>query len=96
MDFFDVINTRRSIRSFKPDPIPGHLLDRVLDAARVAPSGSNHQPTRLIVIKTYLNIPEDVQVVALTPIGYPSGKSFSEITNRMPLEQVVCEETWRF
>ena len=51
MDFFNVITTRRSIRSYKPDPIPDQILNRVLDAARVAPSGSNRQPTRLIVIK---------------------------------------------
>jgi len=50
MEFWEVIRTRRSVRSFKPDPIPEEKLRTVLDAARLAPSGSNRQPTRFIVI----------------------------------------------
>ncbi|MEM3590283.1 MAG: nitroreductase family protein, partial [Candidatus Bathyarchaeia archaeon] len=41
MDFYEVVRTRRSVRSFKPDPIPEAVIKRVLDAARIAPSGSN-------------------------------------------------------
>lgn len=37
VDFYEVIQTRRSIRSFKKDPIPRKILDRVLEAAHVAP-----------------------------------------------------------
>jgi len=51
MDFHEVIRTRRSIRSYKPDPIPEETLNRVLDAARIAPSGSNRQPWKFIVVK---------------------------------------------
>jgi nitroreductase len=51
MDFYEVIKTRRSIRSFSASPIPDGVLRRVLDAARVAPSGSNRQPWRFIVIR---------------------------------------------
>jgi nitroreductase len=51
LEFYDVIRTRRSIRSFKPDPISDEVLKRVLDAARIAPSGSNRQPTKLILIR---------------------------------------------
>jgi nitroreductase len=50
MDFYDVIGTRRSIRSYKPDPIPLQVLERVLEAARRSPSASNKQPWRLIVV----------------------------------------------
>jgi len=53
LDFYDVIRTRRSVRSFKNDPIPEKVLNRVLDAARVAPSGSNRQPWKFIVVKDY-------------------------------------------
>ena len=41
MEFYDVIKTRRSVRGYRSDPIPDDVLDRVLDAARMAPSGSN-------------------------------------------------------
>ena len=51
MEFYDVIKTRRSVRAYKPDPIVDDALGRVLDAARIAPSGSNRQPTRLILVK---------------------------------------------
>jgi len=51
MEFYEVIRTRRSVRSYRPDPIPDDVLRRVLEAARIAPSGSNRQPWRFIVVK---------------------------------------------
>ena len=51
MDFYEVIRTRRSVRSYKPDPIPKDVLRRVLEAARIAPSGSNRQPWRFIIVE---------------------------------------------
>jgi len=51
MDFYEVIKTRRSVRKFKSTTVPDVVLKRVLEAARIAPSGSNRQPWRFIVIK---------------------------------------------
>lgn len=51
LDFYEVIRTRRSMRSYKPDPVPDDVLRKVLDAARIAPSGSNRQPWKFIVIR---------------------------------------------
>lgn len=51
MDFYDVVRTRRSVRSFKKNPIPEEVLSRVLEAARVAPSGSNRQPWKFILVR---------------------------------------------
>jgi nitroreductase len=45
------IADRRSIRKFRPDPIPEELLNELLDAARLAPSGSNSQPWRFKIVK---------------------------------------------
>jgi nitroreductase len=50
MDFYDVIGTRRSIRSYKSDPIPLPVLERILEATRRSPSASNKQPWRLVVV----------------------------------------------
>lgn len=50
MDFNEVIRTRRSVRTFKKDPIPQDVLNRVLNAVRISPSGSNRQPWRFILI----------------------------------------------
>ena len=51
MDVFDVINTQRAIRSFRPDPVPDELIHRVLDAAIRAPSGGNLQPWTFLVLR---------------------------------------------
>ncbi|HUL23692.1 MAG TPA: nitroreductase family protein, partial [Thermodesulfobacteriota bacterium] len=45
------IRTRRTIRRFKPDPINDENLRTILDAGRWAPSFSNLQPWRFIVIR---------------------------------------------
>lgn len=51
-DFFEAVETRRSIRSFLPDPVPAEVLDRCLDAALRAPSSSNLQPWRFLVLRS--------------------------------------------
>ncbi|MEM3578848.1 MAG: nitroreductase family protein [Candidatus Bathyarchaeia archaeon] len=51
MDLFEVIEKRRSIRKFKPDPIPKENLKKILEAGRLAPSGGNRQPWRFIVVR---------------------------------------------
>lgn len=50
--FYDVVESRRSIRSFLSEPVPDDVLDRCLDAARKAPSSSNLQPWRFVVVKS--------------------------------------------
>lgn len=50
MDVFEVIQKRRSVRSYEPAPIPVEKLKRVLEAARLAPSAGNVQPWRFIVV----------------------------------------------
>ncbi|HOK56061.1 MAG TPA: nitroreductase family protein [bacterium] len=51
MEFYEVIKTRRSVRNYKKDSIPDDVLKRVLNAARIAPSGNNRQPWKFIIIK---------------------------------------------
>lgn len=46
----EAINQRRSIRSFHSDPVPDDAILEILEAARLAPSGSNRQPWRFIVV----------------------------------------------
>lgn len=47
----DAIERRRSIRRFKPDPVPDEYITALLDAARLAPSGCNAQPWRFRIVK---------------------------------------------
>ena len=51
MDVSEAIRTRRSIRRFKPDPIPEEKIKLLLESARLAPSGTNTQPWRFIVVR---------------------------------------------
>lgn len=46
----DAIEKRRSIRKFKPTPIPSECLTELLNAARMAPSGCNSQPWRFKIV----------------------------------------------
>lgn len=50
MEFMEVIRQRRSIRKFKPDPVPQAEIDYVLEAARLAPSWANTQCWKFIVV----------------------------------------------
>jgi nitroreductase len=51
MEVFETIKTRRSIRAYKPEPISDESLNKVLEAARIAPSASNRQEYKFIVVK---------------------------------------------
>ena len=51
MDFMEVVKTRRSIRRYKPDPVPDEILTQILETARIAPSAGHHQPWHFIVVK---------------------------------------------
>ena len=169
MDLYEALEERRSIRSYKSDPIPEEILTRVLDAFRIAPSAANRQPWRMIVVrdqekrerlvsacsnqqflgeapcvmvacgtsncgriggyttsmmvdvsiaftqmilaahaeglgtcwlgafdenavKEILNIPEEVRVVAVTPLGYPTVKGFDR--GRKTLSEIACYDQY--
>lgn len=51
MDFFKVVRDRRSVRSFEDRPVPRRTIESCLNAARLAPSGTNAQPWRFMVIR---------------------------------------------
>jgi len=51
-DILDVITSRKSIRRFKPDPVSDEMIDKILEAARWAPTGENYQPWRFVVVKS--------------------------------------------
>jgi len=49
----EVIRTTRSLRRFRPDPIPDEVLRELLEAATCAPSGGNSQSWRFVVIRDH-------------------------------------------
>ena len=50
MNVADAVATRRSVRAFLDRPVPLETLRRVLDEARMAPSGCNYQPWEAVVL----------------------------------------------
>ena len=58
MDTYECIRTRRTIREFKPDPVPDEIVYKLLQAARWAPSSSNTQPWHFVVVQARETIAE--------------------------------------
>ena len=52
MEVFEAIRARRSVRSYRPDPVPDEVLTKLLESARMAPSAGNFQPWRFIVVRS--------------------------------------------
>lgn len=50
MDIAEAVASRRSVRAFTADPVPLEVISRVLDRARMAPSGCNFQPWEATVL----------------------------------------------
>ena len=166
VNFLDLAKKRRSIRKYRPNPIPPEDMEYVLEAGRLAPSWGNRQCWKYIVvtdpekrravssrdwvasapaiivgcadpelsgtrfdqryylldmgismehiilaaaekdlgtcwiggqydepsIKEALGIPEDIRVVALTPIGYPAETPGPK--DRKPLDEIVSYDEW--
>lgn len=50
MSLYELILSRRSIRQFKPEPVSRSILEKLINAARLAPSGANLQPLEFVVV----------------------------------------------
>jgi nitroreductase len=83
MDILETIKGRRSIRKYKPDPIPDEMLGAVLEAVRWSPSWANTQCWEVIVIRE----PEiKAKVAESLPPGNPALSSLREA----PVLLVLC------
>jgi len=47
----NLLKSRRSIRRYRPDPVPDEMIEQLLEAGRWAPSASNRQPWDFIVVR---------------------------------------------
>jgi nitroreductase len=79
MDMLEAIVSRRSIRAFKPDPVPELLLDQIWEAARWAPSAGNLQ-AREFVLVTDLSVKRTLCDAALN----------QRFIEEAPVDIVVC------
>ena len=60
-DFLTLAADRYSVRSFQPTHLPQEIIDKLLEAAKLAPTGCNNQPQRILVLNT------DTAMEALKP-----------------------------
>lgn len=79
MELFDAVMTRRSIRNFQDKPVSEDLIDKILEAAMLAPSAGNQQPWHFIIVKDRELLE---QVVTFHPYAKMLGKA--------PVAIVVC------
>jgi len=56
MDFIELIKKRHSVRDFNKESVPEELLKQILEAVRLAPTGANKQPQRLIVVREKIGL----------------------------------------
>jgi len=50
MDIIEAVKARKSIRGFKPDPVPKEIIKEILEIAVRAPSANNTQPWEFVVL----------------------------------------------
>jgi nitroreductase len=50
-DVFEIMQTTRSMRRLKPDPVPDELIRKILEAGACAANGGNTQRWRFLVVK---------------------------------------------
>ncbi|MCR4689142.1 MAG: nitroreductase family protein [Saccharofermentans sp.] len=52
MDFLELAKSRYSCRAFTDRPIEDEKLAKLIEAARIAPTGKNNQPQRIYILKS--------------------------------------------
>ncbi len=95
MEVLEAIKTRRSVRRFKSVEVPGEILERVLEAARWAPSWANTQCWRFIVVKDARIKAELAATLRGKPVDDGAEVSRNAATDALlqaPLAIVACAE----
>lgn len=84
MEFNEVIKKRFSVRKFIKKPVEKDIIDKILNAGHLAPTGCNFQPQRILVIESN---------EALTKL-----KDCTKCHFDAPLAMLICyneDETWK-
>jgi F420 biosynthesis protein FbiB-like protein len=96
MEFFEVVHTQRSIRQFKPDPVPDEAIWQMLDAAIRAPSGGNTQPWSFLVVRDLQKRKAIAQAVRERmgdpAVGRAEAEQMDPVRRRMRLASITFRE----
>lgn len=80
MDLFDALYHCRAMRRLKPDPVPEKLLLELVDAANQAPTGSNRQGVRWIIVR------DPAQKAALAALNRKAVEAYAGPQSARPAE----------
>ncbi len=79
MDIFTALHTRRSIRKYTDEPVSREAVERLLDAAMIAPSAGNARPWQFVVV-------DDANLLKKAPDINP----YAAMAVKAPLGIVIC------
>jgi nitroreductase len=89
-DLFEIVSSMRAIRRLKPDPVPREVLEKIVEAATMAPSGGNTQTYHYVVVDDRATIARLAPMwrrladFYLTPlVGHPPPTTSAEQLDRM-------------
>jgi len=92
MDVEEAVRKRMSVRAFRPDPVPGELVARLLETAALAPSGGNLQPWRVYALAG-APLAEFKALVSTTPMEQPEYEVYPEsLWDPFRTRRYVCGE----
>jgi nitroreductase len=106
MEFGKLIAARYSVRAYRNDPVPDQILQKVLEAGRLAPTAANRQAFRILVIHTagreqelkriysrdwFLQAPIVIGVCALTDSCWVrgDGKSYCDVDAAIVMDHLI-------
>ncbi len=94
MDFFEVIQARRSVRKYRPDPVDTKLVDKVLQAGIMAPSAGNRQPWEFIVVERDAALKQAITQTTYRGNSWAGG-AHQDWLAQAPVLIVVCADVQR-
>ena len=86
MDFNELINLRQSVRKYQDKPVESEKLDHLIEAVHLAPSASNSQPWKLIMVDD-LKLKDKVAKAT-----FNKAISFNKFTKQAPVFAVLVIE----
>ena len=104
MDVIKAIHTRREITSFNVKPVPNDILESILDAGYLAPTGvgfgavynfedAEESAKREDWVRNSLNIPNNRRILAILGFGYPENKPKAK---KLPSkEEIIYYESFK-
>lgn len=85
-DLHNLLRTRRSVRRFKPDPVPHSIIENILSTAAYAPSAHNRQPWRFMVVT-------DISLKCQLADAMAKDFEHDLLLDRVPADKVLAQVT---